>query len=142
MQVRLDQRAGRNWRQCGGRLNRCGTIVAQDGRVDPIRIPSCADVRVRTDPVVTDRLVCVQLQWHSDTRSMCFAQKYAHHKGVTLAGEDLKLIDSQGLVVGGINLDDGHIVVVDAKEPVWITGYRHQTETIAIRQRSVSSSRQ
>ena len=94
-------------------LNRRSTFVAEDGRVDAAVEAGRALVRDSTEPVVVDSLVCGE-----DER-------------VALAGEDLDLVDDEGLVVDTVDLDDGHVVTVDLEGVCRVAGEVDEAEAVA-----------
>ena len=53
-----------------------------------------------------------------------------HHEGVPLARKDLNLVNRVRLTVDAIDFDDGHVVVVDGKHEIGITGHRDQSDAI------------
>ena len=61
MEVGLLERLSRSGLS-GGRLSHRSALVAKDSRVDTASETSGTEVGVRTNPVVTDGLVCVQLK--------------------------------------------------------------------------------
>ena len=58
--------------------------------------------------------------------------RQTYDEGVPLSSENLDLIYSQRLVVDSVDLDNCHIVVVDAELPVGIARNRDKTEPVAM----------
>ena len=111
-EVRLDERVAAA-SLVRGRLDCRGAVVAQDSRVDATIETRGTNLRQSANPVVVDVLVSGE-----DER-------------VALACVDLDFVHGERLVVDGIDLDDGHVVVVDGEGEVGVARNGDEAEAVA-----------
>lgn len=145
VEVGLDQRLETRRRLISrGWLSDRSAVVAQDRRVDSgWEALGAKVVWVRSDPVVVDALVRVELEQDSASVSGRGSRHHklkdawrrmivagTHDKGVTLSCEYLDGVDGERLGVHAVSFDDCHVVLIDAEDVVWIARHGHEAEPV------------
>lgn len=118
---------------CGSRFCHRSAVVTKDGGVDTTGETSGTNIGVRTNPVISDRFISIQLLRHEDVRNLrcrlgCTFETY--NEGITLASKDLDGIDLEGLAVNTIDFNNGHVMIVDGEDMVGLAREGHETETV------------
>ena len=114
------------------RFDRVCGVVAQDSRVDAVREPDVAEVRVGADPVVINCLIRGELERrthdlvaHSDAQA-----RNTYHERIPLSRENLDGIHGDGLRLNPVRLDDGEVMAVDAEDVVRVARQRDKAEAV------------
>lgn len=113
-QLSLNERRSRSY------LGRCGVrlacaLIPKNSQVGSTLIALRPDIRLRTDPVVSNFLVSIQ------------------DEGVALASEDVNLVGDDGLGGDTVGLDDLEVrVTVDLEDVISVAGHADETHAVTL----------
>lgn len=86
----------------------------------------------RSNPIVADGLISIQLERHSDQYSLISAENpFTHDKRVSLSYEDLYGVYFVRLVVHTVDFYDSHVMAIDGKGVIGTAGHIDNAEAIA-----------
>lgn len=109
-----------------------GSNVSQNSGIKPTIKSGIWDIsRQSTDPIIPNWLISIELETPSLSITQRGNNAISYNERVTLSSKDLKAVDSEGLCIDTVRLDDRHFMIVNGKVEIGLARHRDQAETVS-----------